>query len=236
MIFFSFIVKAQQNVQKYEIGVMGGGYVYQGDLTPEPAGSFRTMTPGISVYGSKILNRSFSVRANLAFSVLKGNDAAYEHPEFRQHRNFNFSSPVGELSGLIVWNPMGRNYRDKGFSPYIFGGAGISFLNVKKDWSNYDAAYFGGDGSTIPERVAIDYAHGTPSVIPVIPVGAGLRYNLSPRWAVNIESAYRFMFTDYLDGFSQSADPSQNDHYHSTSVGIIYRIGKKNMMDCPPAF
>ena len=114
LILLSFISHAQLNVQKYEIGAVIGGYIYQGDLTPEPAGSFRTMMPGINLYGSKILSRSFSVRANLAFSVLRGDDAAYQHPEYRQHRNFNFSSPVGELSGLLVWNLLGKNYAIKG--------------------------------------------------------------------------------------------------------------------------
>jgi hypothetical protein len=229
-----FSSEAQVNVPKYEIGVGVGTFIYQGDLTPEPVGSFRTMTPAINLYGSKILNRSFSVRANLAFGLLRGDDAAYGHPEYRQHRNFNFSSPVVELSGLLVWNPLRKNYADKGFSPYLFGGAGVGFLNVKRDWSNYDAAYFGGDGSDIPERIAIDAAHGTPHIIPVIPAGAGLRYNISSRWAVNTEAAYRFVFTDYLDGFSQSADPTANDAYHSITIGIIYRIGKKNTLDCPP--
>lgn len=230
-----FIVNAQINTPKYEIGVGVGTYVYQGDLTPSATGSYRTMRPGLNLYGSRILSRSFAVRANIAFSGLKGDDAAYDHPEYRQHRNFNFSTPLVEATALLVWNPLKRNYIDKGFSPYLFAGAGASFLSVQKDWSNYDANYFG-DGTYIPSRVAIDDAHGTPNVIPVVPVGIGLRYNISSRWTATAEGTYRLMFTDYLDGFSQSADPAQNDHYHSITVGVVYRIGKKNQLDCPTAF
>lgn len=224
---------AQWNVPKYEIGATIGGYVYQGDLTPSSVGSVETMRLGFNLHGSRLLNRSFSVRANLAVGQLRGDDAVYEHPEYRQHRNFNFSTPVVEVSAWLVWNPLRKNYVDKGFSPYLFAGAGVNFLSIRRDYSNYDFAYFGGDGSPILAGLAADEAHGTPNVIPIVPVGLGLRYNISSRWAVNAETSYRFVFTDYLDGFSQAASPAVSDHYHTTSVGLIYRIGKKNVLDCP---
>ena len=229
---YHFTTNAQLNIPKYEFGLSIGTYVYQGDLTPDPAGSFRNAQPGVNIHGSKIVSRSFSLRANLSFSNLHGDDAAYQHPAYRQQRNFNFSSPLFELSGLLVWSPLRKNYDDKGFSPYLFGGVGAAFLHIKRDWSNFNAHYFG-ETSDIPQRLAVDAAHPLPNVIPVVPVGIGLRYNLSSRLAVNAESSYRFIFTDYLDGFSVSANPGSNDHYHSTSIGVIYRIGKKNMLDCP---
>ena len=67
----------------------------------------------------------------------------------------------------------------------------------------------------------------------MIPVGAGIRYNLSPRIALTAEGSYRLVFTDYLDGFSVAANPKQNDHYHTMNVGVVYRLGKKNKLDCP---
>jgi hypothetical protein len=226
------VATAQINTAKYEIGVGIGTFTYQGDLTPYPAGSFKTTSPGLQIHGSKILNSKFLLRTNLGIGRLKGNDASYDHPEYRQQRNFRFNSPVIELSQLLVWSIFQRNYSDKGFSPYVFGGAGISFLGIKRDWSNFNAAYFG-DGSDLPERLAIDAAHKVPRIIPVIPVGAGIRYSISPRIAISGESSYRFSFTDYLDGFSVAANPSRNDHYHTVSIGAIYRIGKKNTLDCP---
>jgi hypothetical protein len=41
------------------------------------------------------------------------------------------------------------------------------------------------------------------------------------------------MSTDYLDGFSQAANPTENDHYGIYSIGAVYRIGKKNTLACP---
>lgn len=232
--FFTLSSNGQLNVPKYEIGATIGGYVYQGDLTPSPIGSFETMRPGFNLHASRLLSRSLSLRGNLSFGQLRGNDALYEHPEYRQRRNFKFTSPAAEISAWMVWNVLGKNYADKGFSPYLFGGAGVNFLNVRKDYSNFDISYFG-ESSYIPAGLIADEEHGTPSVIPVVPVGLGFRYNISSRWAVNAETSYRIVFTDYLDGFSQAAGPEVKDHYHTTSVGLIYRIGKKNMLDCPPA-
>jgi hypothetical protein len=220
------------NVPKFEIGASISAFVYMGDLTPSAAGSFRTLRPGINLHGSKIMSAAFSLRTNLAISGLKGNEALYDEPEFRQHRALKFKTPLVELSELLVWNPLGKNYDDRGFSPYLFGGIGLSFLRVRRDASNFDAEYFG-EASELPALIAEDLAHRTPRVTPVFPVGFGLRYGLSHRLAVNAETSYRFTRSDYIDGFSKAVNPDKGDNYHSTSVGLIYRIGKKNLLDCP---
>jgi hypothetical protein len=187
---------------------------------------------GFNLQGSKIMSQYFLLRANLAIGGLKGDDAKYNNPEFRKQRNFNFRSPVTEFSILGVWNPLGTNYSVKGISPYFFGGAGLSFVKIKKDWSNFNAAYFG-DGSEVITGLALDEQHKPPRIIPAIPFGAGVRYNFSERIAINAESSYRVIFTDYLDGFSEAANPDQKDHYQTVSVGLIYRTGKKNTLNCP---
>lgn len=222
----------QTNLPKFEIGAGISSFIYQGDLTPERFGSSRTIRFGINLFGSKLLSSSFALRTNLAIGGLKGDDGKYSEPEYRQQRNFNFRSRVVEVSELLVWSPLRSNYDDKGLSPYLFAGVGLSFLNVKRDWSNYNAEYFDAV-SDVSARLAIDADHTPPRVTPVIPLGVGLRYALSSRMAVNVEGTYRVMNTDYLDGFSQSVNPELKDHYHTITVGAIYRIGKKDMMACP---
>ena len=239
IVYFIFInlsyqsTRAQTNTTRYEIGAGLISFIYQGDLTPSSIGSLRTMRPGIYIHGNKILSASFSLGTQIAIGGLRGNEAMYDNPEYRRQRNFNFRSRVIELSQQVAWNPLGKNYADKGFSPYVFTGVGISFLKIKRDWSNFNAEYFGALGEDVAARLAVDAAHSVPAIIPVIPVGLGVRYNFSSKWAVNAESSYRFLFTDYLDGFSQAANPDKNDHYHTIAVGAIYRIGKKNMLACP---
>ncbi|MEO5946975.1 MAG: DUF6089 family protein [Chitinophagaceae bacterium] len=225
-------VNAQPMVPRFEIGAGVGSTIYQGDLTPNPLGSYKTMKAGFQVHGSLILSPSFIARTNLTIGGLRGDDAAYDKPEFRRQRNFNFKSPVIELSELVVWNPFKTNYTNEGFSPYLMAGVGISFLSIKSDASNFNPDYFA-EGPTILLNIAEDQEHGTPNVVPVVPLGAGVRYGFSPSFAVYAESAYRLMFTDYLDGFSKSTNPDQNDHYQTISLGIIYRPGSKGKLGCP---
>jgi hypothetical protein len=226
---------SQQGISKYEIGVTVGTMIYQGDLTPSRIGSYRTPGPALNLFVNRLVNRSFAVRSSLMLGRLRGDDSKYANPDWRRERNFRFYSPVAELSGLVVWNPLGTNYRTgetKSLTPYLFGGAGISFLNSRPDASAFNAAYFAGDPGVI-SGLAQDGKHGTPKGILVLPVGAGLQYDLTPKFSLVGETSYRFTTTDYIDGFSQSANPTFFDHYLSHTIGIIYRPGRKTSLDCP---
>lgn len=229
-------VKAQKKSTGLELGAGVGLFVYQGDLTPQRLGSFRTLKPGIVLSAAHVMSPSFSVRLNLSAGSLKGDEAKYDNPEYRKFRAFAFKSSLIELSPQLTWNLRGRNDAEKSLSPYLFAGAGISFLNIKRDYSRYDAEYFG-DGSDIPQRIAADEQQRLPKMRIAIPLGAGLRYNLSRSFALNTEFSYRLLDTDYLDGFSKAANPERNDHYQSISAGIIYRMGNvkrnKNQLGCP---
>lgn len=223
---------AQLNLPKYEFGINLGFMVYQGDLTPKRFGSFETQKLTLGLHASKIVNPVLSLRGSLVIGKLKGDDAVYDNPEYRQQRNFNFRSPVTELTGQMVWNLSGANYLEKGLSPYVFAGAGLSLIKVRRDWSGINSNYFTHE-SPVWQGLAIDSAHHTPRIIPVFPVGAGIKYFFHPNWGVNTEAAYRLITTDYLDGFSQAANPDRKDKYLTYTVGVIYRGGKKNLLKCP---
>jgi hypothetical protein len=93
---------------------------------------------------------------------------------------------------------MSKQYR--GLSPYLFAGLGVSLLNIKRDWSRFNAEYFSSEPKTL-SGLAADQQHPLPALIPVFPMGIGIRYPISPSISVNAETSYRFTFTDYLDGF-----------------------------------
>ncbi len=224
-------VRAQIDLSKYEVGVSGGLMVYQGDLTPEKIGAYKTMKPQFAFHVYRIMSPSFSLRFNFNRGKLYGDDAKYATPDWRRQRNFNFTTPVTELSLQGVWNIM--QARQPRLAPYVFGGIGLSFVKIKRDWSNLNTAVFG-DGSDIQAGLTADAATTTPSTLPVIPLGAGVRYALSERFSLNAETSYRLSFTDYLDGFSKAANPNKNDHYFTHSIGLIYSFGKKNKtLGCP---
>src|SRR4051812_46187227 len=84
----TFALAAQQKRSPYEIGIRAGSFVYQGDLTPALIGSFNTPGLSFSINGSRKLTSSLSVRADLNVGNIRGDDASYAHPAWRQQRNF----------------------------------------------------------------------------------------------------------------------------------------------------
>ncbi|MBL7747822.1 MAG: hypothetical protein JNM19_10370 [Chitinophagaceae bacterium] len=227
------VAYAQQNDPKYEFGLNLGFLVYQGDLTPKRLGSFETQKFSIGLHASRFFSPSFSVRLNLLRGKLSGDEAVYDDPEYRKMRALSFTTPVTELSVQFVWNVLGRNYADKGFSPYVFAGGGFSFLKIKPDASRINTTYFDPETSEVWAGLADDTAHALPKVLPVIPVGVGVKYFFSQRFGLNAETSYRLAYTDYLDGFSQAVNPKKNDHYLNYSIGVVLRTGKKNTLACP---
>ena len=225
-------IHAQTNKPKFQFGAGAGAFIYQGDLAPSSLGSYKTIKPVINLFAAKFFSSSLSLRANLAFGGLKGDDAKYSNPGYRQQRNFNFRTPVAEITGIAEWNLLGRNYINKGFSPYLFGGVGYSFLKIKRDWANLNIAYFSAE-SAMMTGLSEDVQHSLHKGLLVLPVGIGARYYLSDKIGISAETSYRLSSTDYLDGFSQSANPSKRDQYYSHTIGVVYRLGKKNTLDCP---
>jgi hypothetical protein len=226
---------AQITVSKYEIGAKAGVFVYQGDLAPSDAGSYKTLRPQFGLFVSRLLSSSFAVRLNFDAGSVHGDDGKYSSPWWRRDRNFRFTSPVYELTAQLVLDLLGRNYDRpaKSLSPYLFVGAGYSFLSVHRDWSRMNTTVFTAESDAVA-GLAVDSAtslqHGTVT----FPVGLGIRYALTQKISLIAESSFRFIPTDYLDGFSHAANPNKNDHYYSHSVGIVYSFGKKNSWDCPP--
>lgn len=228
-----FTASAQFDISKLELGADAATFIYQGDLTPQKLGSFKTMRLGLGMYGNYKLSSLFSLKTNLAFGKLKGDESLYSKPAYRQQRNLKFTTPVTEVSESIVWNIVPPGAKDgPRLTPYIAAGIGYAFLHIKRDYSNYNLGYFGQE-SVVTTGLIADTAHSLPKGIIVLPVSAGLRYSLTTNISLNLATTYRFISTDYLDGFSQAANPARKDHFFTNAIGIIYSFGKTNMIKCP---
>ena len=104
-------------------------------------------------------------------------------------------------------------------------------LNIKRDYSRSNPEYFAYHDFAA-RGIALDSNAAVPKQCLVFPVGAGFRFGIGDYTSLFGEGTYRLMSTDYLDGFSKSANPSLLDHYTNISVGIIYRFGD-NFINCP---
>jgi uncharacterized protein DUF6089 len=228
------LASCQSDFPKFELGVNAGAFVYQGDLTPSPLGSYKTLKPELNLFVNRILNTVFSLRTSLALGRLKGDDAKYSSPGYRQQRNLNFKSRVFEVSELLVADIFGNNLsrRSSGLSPYLFAGLGFSLINVRREWSRFNAEYFSSEANTL-SGLAADQQHPLPILIPVLPIGIGIRYPISSRISINAETSYRFTSTDYLDGFSKTANAARRDSYMSHTLGLIYQFKNNSWLKCP---
>jgi len=213
---------------KYEIGINAGTLIYQGDLTPDAVGSFKTPGLVVGLYGSRRLTNSLALRLDLSHGQLRGDDAKYNSPDWRQERALKFKTPVTEVAALLVVNALGT---DRKFSPYLFAGLGYTFLRIRRDYSRFNYEYFADEG--LGEELQRDIDHDLPRSEFHVPVGVGVRYALSNKVGLNVESAYRHISTDYLDGFSYAGNPKRDDAYFKFSLGVSYQLGKKDPLDCP---
>lgn len=224
---------AQFKPSKFEIGINAGTLIYQGDLSASNLGYTKSLKPSIGIWASRSLDDYLSLRANIVRGAIGADESTYSSPAWRRHRNFVFSTSVTEFSTMLVWDLLGKTYREgmHRLSPYFFIGAGFTILNVKRDWSRFDTTYFNSKSSAAI-GLGADTLHKTPWIVPVIPVGAGIRYMLTNHIYLNVEGTYRFTGSDYVDGFKYAGNPKRNDQYYGVSIGASYRFGS-DRMDCP---
>ena len=225
----AFSAAAQIKTSPYELGIQLGSGLYNGDLTPTLLSPYKSPGLFLGVSGSRKLSNVLALRADLSWGRVKADDANYTHPEYRQQRNFNFKTSMLEITASLFWDVLGRYQR---LAPYLFAGGGLSFVKVRRDYSSLNPEYFINDPA-ITNGLPEDIAHRLPGVIPVLPVGAGLRYSLTQKIALTMQTSYRLMSTDYLDGFSKGANPDRKDHYYTNTFGLIYSFGEKNTLACP---
>jgi hypothetical protein len=225
--------KQPSNYSRWEVGGGISTFIYQGDLTPRKLGSFETLKPGFLVFGNYKLKNQLRLQAAFAMGKLKGNDAKYSKPAYRQERNFLFTTLVKELS-LKLQYQIHKNYLgdEALLYPYISAGIAFNFFNIKKDYSGLSTKLSSAEPQILA-GIAADDNHGTPKALISLPIVVGVRKLYNERWDLFAEANYRFVFTDYLDGFSKAANPSRNDKFYSISVGAIYKFRKNNSISCP---
>lgn len=234
---FSFLNAGAQSSAYTELGVGAGASIYQGDLNPHWIGAYDKAGFSFQLQGGLVLNRFFGIRANFTNGYIRDNEENYTGG-VHQLRNFSFETSINELSAVAVLNPQFNNgYEEPGnFRPYFFTGVGITFLNIKRDWSRFDRDYPGWQTWVVPGLLE-DSMKRMPTSIITFPVGLGLRYQIGYNLAIFAEFTKRITRNEYLDGFSKSANRKKNDGFGAVMLGLSFRLqdlmGRRGGYDCP---
>ncbi|RZK18996.1 MAG: hypothetical protein EOO86_08695 [Pedobacter sp.] len=177
----------------WEIGMMGGGAGYMGDLNQNNPLQISGFSAGL--YGKKNFNQYIGVRLNYTYGQIGAKDSESSNAQFRD-RNLSFKTSLNELSALVDFNFFNFNLGggNRQFTPYIFTGAGFVLFKPKVKY----------DGETYRlDRLATEgQEEGYKNTVLTIPYGVGLRYNYKDTWSVFTELGYRTPLTDYIDDVS----------------------------------
>lgn len=181
--------------QKWEAGIFVGQSNYHGDLAPEILLSQNNNSYG--VLGRYNPNPAIALRAGFTYAEISGDDYYFEE---NAERNLNFRTKIYEFSTMAEFHfqPFGLHRTLSQFTPYLFTGLSVFHYNPKAyyndEWVNLRP--LGTEGQNL------DGGKRYSTVSLAIPMGMGVKYNLSRNFVVGFEVGFRKAFTDYLDDVS----------------------------------
>ena len=130
---------------------------------------------------------------------------------------------------MAEWEPFGadRYYSDargnlvmdRLISPYLYAGVGIAFGFLETDFSGYE-----GMNPVLLQGILADRMEGSNQMTLVVPLGGGIKFDISNTISVALDMGVRISFSDYLDGISESANPTENDSYLLGGINLLYRF------------
>ena len=192
MLCFAAVVRADGLEYRYEVGVMAGAGSYYGDANyTSPLNNFGMMGGALFRYN---INPRMAVKADFAVARISGTTVGGDN-----------TFPGGDAGFARMLYELGAQYechflaygdgsgykRTHRLSPYIFAGAGLTF---------------------VPEPADNVFTMN-------LPVGVGVKYKIAPRINLGCELSFRFTLSDDLDVTKETA-PILNDPYGIKSKGF----------------
>lgn len=183
-----------------EIGIGLGGANYYGDLNSH--NGYEAVKASAGFFVRAFLNEYFGASLHIRYAQLGYSDI-YNKDAYQHRRNLSFNSSVWDFSlqgdfNFFKFQPGSRKYY---FTPYLSLGAGFFHFNPYAYYQGekYYLQPLGTEGQGSDDylnrkkykRWALE-----------IPVEVGVKYNLSPRWNLQLSVSYHFANTDYLDDVS----------------------------------
>ncbi|MCC7466241.1 MAG: OmpA family protein [Saprospiraceae bacterium] len=231
LVILLFQTAGAQTPQPWEIGLGAGAAVYWGETNQIQFGKkIYSINPSLSIHGRKNLSNTLSLRANLTFTQLSGDDQHFTEPAWKKERGLSFSGNLYEASLLAEFYPIGmysspkrksRSARKKrrAFTPFLTIGAGIHFARANVDWNEQQPNDY-----LNPTLANVDKGH-TPKPDISIPFGLGGRFRAGEHFTIGFEALMTPTLGDYLDGISVAGSPDNNDGYLYAGLTGSYAFG-----------
>ena len=209
---------------------------YFGDITPSSGLAsidFKQSRIGVGFTAEKKVGSFISSRFGLMYGAISGDDYNNDYYDTegggqrRYMRNLHFRTRMVELSGGVVIDLFRNNsyfykrpkipipyftlgvaavyYNPQAKTPYDLGGTWVNLRNLETEGVNY-----------------------SPVTI-VVPVGAGIRYKVSPNIDISAEMVLRYAFTDYFDDVSAGI-PENTDGMSELALAMAYRADEDRAM------
>ncbi len=212
-----FVFPFHLSAQKTDIGFQIGSTLYFGDLGGANAigrplffDLERTLIKPVgSAFYHRQLNTRWGIKVIGSYTSIAGDDKLLQprslfSPEwFRWYRNLNFHSNLWDVS---VWAEYYLTRYEPGsisrwrWGPYAFVGVGLFHFNPKTEvnGTTVELRPLHTEGQGFPGSGRKEYSLYQPS----IPIGFGLRYNVTTDFTIAFEYADHWTFTDYIDDVS----------------------------------
>jgi len=214
-------------LRRYEVDMYVAGVAFHGDIgkANEPiANMFNGFRPSLGVTPRFMATQNIAVAIDLAYCMYGGTDD--EVSSHGRYFSFNSNAFVHGIRGEYyilgtkenifaagMYNKRGMVNSYNRLFLYVFGGvSGVLSKSTVK---------YAETGEAIPEDTPGYNNNAVYSA--VFPVGAGVKFEIDPRWSVGFEAGYSFSLSDEIDGYA--SDYSEyNDSYYIFSVKGIYKI------------
>jgi hypothetical protein len=221
-VFFVLQVPAQQqnNRSRSEVGVLGGGSYYIGDLNVKNHFKNTELAFG-GIYRYNV-NPRFALRSNFTYGKLNASDSDSKLDIYK-NRNLSFQTDFYELASGVEFNfvPYQTGHKIHRVTGYIVAQIGVFRINPQTEYNGalIDLQELGteGQGTVLSDK---DLYSKTQICVPV---GLGSKFSLSKNVSLSLEFTVKKTFTDYIDdvGRSRFVDRDQLSELNGPLVGEL---------------
>jgi outer membrane protein OmpA-like peptidoglycan-associated protein len=228
---------AQNN--QMEFGIHAGLSYLVADLQAKPG-------VGVGVHLRKALDYTYSLRVDAGFRQMNSKTTSgswryggeetrnpYGNGDARAINKANTSEIGGSIQVLINLNNGRWDAGKRKINPYVFGGAGLSYLNTQVNVTGpMPGSTLGSGQKTGLQEFVLPGTRNTGKIVPTVEAGAGISFLINDKMSLSLEQKMWTAFgkrADLIDGFQYNF--RDFDSYSNVRLG--FNIGGKDKKTLP---